>query len=564
VNHLGLASIFKKVNAVVTITSNVGLEAAICGLPVLCLGKPVYSGKGFTLDWDGESDLASYLTKVFGFSSHEDAKADFLYTLKKEVLFSLDDPPDNLTRLCTPDSFTPTPDPRSPFWNKGCGEFSQYFQLKEDYARYVYQNYTYSEAMTRLGDEPINAKEQSLFSGERQTAFWRGDIDAAHKARYGFAALFLPPEGHVLDAGCGVGYGTQFLARQTPASFLAFDACQEAVDYANTVYHSENIRYTCVSAGGFVDQHLLKCQNTFDLIVAFEFLEHILSPELLIKKIKQKLSDDGVFVGSVPFSEGYPIGNHSFHFKHYDLLSLNQILDIKPDEHVRFFYQEGTTIDKKPAGKSIIFVLTKDKNKLTCLEENLPFLYHDQKEKDEAFVPAVFFLSPHVAQPTLSSGIPLRVEHQDQDFFFYGPYLSLPAGAWEVRFVFKEGGGKDKTDMPVSLPDHALPDSFLDETAGQEPPPNTPFNHSLMLDVVGDQGNAIYFEEAFELTALLNAPPIKIRVDSSDEKLEFRARRALINDAPTELPETDVIFLGVKLKRLPDTTLPEIPPPRKR
>ncbi|TCZ59839.1 capsular polysaccharide export protein, LipB/KpsS family [Roseicella aquatilis] len=62
-SSLGVHDLFARVRAVATLSSNVGLEAALAGLPVLVLGRPVYAGKGLTIDLDGVPDLTTHLAR---------------------------------------------------------------------------------------------------------------------------------------------------------------------------------------------------------------------------------------------------------------------------------------------------------------------------------------------------------------------------------------------------------------------------------------------------------------------------------------------------------------------
>lgn len=48
-------------DVVLTHSSNVGLEALLLGKPVMVLGRPIYSGRGFTLDLNGPEDLTKHL-----------------------------------------------------------------------------------------------------------------------------------------------------------------------------------------------------------------------------------------------------------------------------------------------------------------------------------------------------------------------------------------------------------------------------------------------------------------------------------------------------------------------
>jgi 2-polyprenyl-3-methyl-5-hydroxy-6-metoxy-1,4-benzoquinol methylase len=533
-DSLGLADIFRRAKAVVSLTSNVGLEAAVCGLPVLCLGASIYSGKGFTLDWDGEADLNSCLREILDFRPDDRAVAAFLYTLKKEVLFSPEEPPEDFDRLCRGDEFTPEPEPRAPFWKAGRGDFAAFQALKDSCAELYWKNYSYQEIMAKLGRPVVDSPVLHLFSGERQTAAQIRKTEPSHVARYALAGLFLPPKGQILDAGCGSGYGASFLAARTSAEILAFDACEEAVDFAGEVFAEPNITYQIMSAGAFAGSDMPADQGPFDLVTAFEFLEHIPSPETFVAQIKKRMSAGGVFIGSVPHNETYPLGDHPFHIRHYDLHFLKMMLDIQPDEYVRFFYQNAEEIGSdRSTGRSIIFVLTRDESKLRCLDGQMPFRPERIDDDLELFFPAALFGVAGADRAPIK-GIPLAFD--GPGFIFFGPYQAVPPGGWEVTFLF-------------TAPASPLI-SFQDR------------NYSFTLDIVSSQGQTVYSRRECTIAELFKGPKMRIRVDSPEELLEFRLYAH--GCIPLGSDSDGLLFKGVRLSRLADSLLAELPGPENR
>jgi 2-polyprenyl-3-methyl-5-hydroxy-6-metoxy-1,4-benzoquinol methylase len=533
-DSLALSDIFRRVKAVVTLTSNVGLEAATCDLPVLCLGASIYSGKGFTLDWDGEADLTSCLRKAFDFRPNEDAVASFLYTLKKEVLFSPEEPPEDFNLLCQGDEFTPAPDPRAPFWKEGRGDFVGFYNLKESYTRLYRKNFSYPEIMVKLGRQPMSSPSLHLSSGERQTAAQINQIDSAHVLRYYFAGLLLPSEGKILDACCGIAYGANYLAAQTCAQVLAFDYSDEAIYFANEAYAAPNITYRAMSAGAFEASDVHEVYGPFDLVTTFECLEHIPSPETLVGQIKKRMSADGVFIGSVPHNEVIPLGDHPFHIRHYDLPSLKAVLDIQSDEHVRFYFQnDAHQINLDPsAGGTIIFVLSKDENKLRTLDGQIPFRPTlPVRETTELFFPA-FLFSVGGTDRVPIEGIPLVTNSPGS--IFWGPYQAIPAGDWEVNFLF------------------TVPDSHSVAVQNQ--------NYSLTLDIVSSQGRIVYFRQDFTVAELLKNPKAMIRVESPEEFLEFRAYAH--GSISSGLNSDGLLFKGVRLSRLAGSSALKLSAPK--
>ncbi len=120
---------------------------------------------------------------------------------------------------------------------------------------------------------------------------------AEHQQRYDFAAARLVAGARVLDAGCGVGYGTALLADRGACIAIGVDIAADALDVARTRFDRENIRWIredCVElkeAGG---------QGPFDLIVNFENLEHVGDPGRFLDRVAILLAADGTFLVSTP------------------------------------------------------------------------------------------------------------------------------------------------------------------------------------------------------------------------------------------------------------------------
>jgi O-antigen biosynthesis protein len=143
-----------------------------------------------------------------------------------------------------------------------------------------------------------------------------------HIARYRFASLF----GHgkaVLDAGCGTGYGTELLARSARYA-LGFDSSLDAVRYAKASYSSAS--YVAGSATSFPVK-----SASFELVTAFEIIEHLSDWELLLQEAARVLTADGVFLVSTPNTEYYadargPSGPNPFHIHEFGLAEFDAAL----------------------------------------------------------------------------------------------------------------------------------------------------------------------------------------------------------------------------------------------
>src|SRR4051812_26356760 len=99
-----------------------------------------------------------------------------------------------------------------------------------------------------------------------------------HMARY---RLVEPRVGRlrVLDAACGSGYGSAFLARRADY-VLGMDISNEAVSDARDRYRAPNLEF----ATGNVECLPLEDQS-FDVITSFETLEHVDDPARAIAEL---------------------------------------------------------------------------------------------------------------------------------------------------------------------------------------------------------------------------------------------------------------------------------------
>ena len=121
----------------------------------------------------------------------------------------------------------------------------------------------------------------------------------AHLARYILAREHVRPGHVVLDAACGLGYGSAALATGTGAArVLGVDLGEHAVAYARDLYGAflPNLDFAAQDA-----THLTQLADaSVDVVVSFETLEHLPNPDALLREFARVLKPGGVFIGSVP------------------------------------------------------------------------------------------------------------------------------------------------------------------------------------------------------------------------------------------------------------------------
>jgi SAM-dependent methyltransferase len=132
------------------------------------------------------------------------------------------------------------------------------------------------------------------FTGERAIP---GQVDVdllnEHVARYMFAARLARGK-RVLDAGCGAGYGSAELAL-TAQSVTGLDRAAEALDFARAHYQLPNLFFERASCAA-----LPHPGGAFDLVVAFEVIEHLEDWRGFLLEARRVLAPTGQFIVSTP------------------------------------------------------------------------------------------------------------------------------------------------------------------------------------------------------------------------------------------------------------------------
>ena len=128
------------------------------------------------------------------------------------------------------------------------------------------------------------------------------ETEAAHRARYRWARR-LAAGRDVLDAGCGVGYGTALLQSAGARSALGVDVSAHAIETARA-----NAPAGARFEVGDIER-LDVPDGSFDLITCFEVIEYVAHPELALDELRRVLRPGGVLLFSSPNRGVYPPGN---------------------------------------------------------------------------------------------------------------------------------------------------------------------------------------------------------------------------------------------------------------
>ncbi len=154
-------------------------------------------------------------------------------------------------------------------------------------------------------------------------------VEAEHLVRYWWASE-LAAGRRVLDAGCGVGYGTALLARAGATSAVGVDVASAVIeaipdDDSGATFRQADVR------------DLLFDDGSFDLVVCFEVIEHVEDQEAIAAELARVLSDDGILLVSSPNPDATVPGNphHTLELRPEAL----SVLLARVLEHVRLVRQ---------------------------------------------------------------------------------------------------------------------------------------------------------------------------------------------------------------------------------
>lgn len=193
-----------------------------------------------------------------------------------------------------------------------------------------------------------------LNTGERQVAARLEDIRRDHVARYEWAAKLLGGK-KVIDAGCGIGYGSKVLA-DAGCMVTAFDASEEAINYAREHYDHDNVRHLVLDAEQFRPSvRELSALKECDAAVCFEVVEHVWNPATLLRELHRCAP---MLLVSVPNEDEFPWDNVAFHHRHYTSGEFETLLNACGWEVVEWYGQHdaGSDVEKNLNGRTIIAV----------------------------------------------------------------------------------------------------------------------------------------------------------------------------------------------------------------
>jgi SAM-dependent methyltransferase len=178
------------------------------------------------------------------------------------------------------------------------------------------------------------------FTGERVIpGLVDPDLLNEHVARYRFAARFadvLKQPARVLDSGCGSGYGTAELAGA--AAVVGIDISADAVAHASRAFSRPGVHFIQGAC-----ESLPFAGASFDLLVAFEVIEHLDGWRQMLAEARRVLRPSGVLLVSTPNKAWYnesrgAAGPNPYHIREFEYREFEAALEAA-FPHVRLWTQ---------------------------------------------------------------------------------------------------------------------------------------------------------------------------------------------------------------------------------
>lgn len=134
-------------------------------------------------------------------------------------------------------------------------------------------------------------------------------IEAEHMARYTWATRFCQ-DARVLDAGCGTGYGAALIKQAGASEVIAVDLSEAVIETARQGV-PDGVR---CEVGDL--RSLTYEDNSFDLVICFEVIEHVEDQDGVLDELSRVLDPGGILLISSPNRERYVPGNPHHHHEY--------------------------------------------------------------------------------------------------------------------------------------------------------------------------------------------------------------------------------------------------------
>ena len=227
-----------------------------------------------------------------------------------------------------------------------------YMNSTKGYACLIYQpnlqKYTDSYLMS-IRSRYANSMHEKRIEVDGERAIESGDTITFH---YELAKKYINSQDVVLDMACGTGFGSQILSN-TAMKVVGIDLDSEVINAAKVAYANDIVDFMRCDA---LD---LPFENIFDVVVAFEIIEHI-PADLFLTQVHKALKTNGLLCLSTPQNSLGHIPTTSDHIREYSLYEIKKTIEKYFDIEVIIGIKQGCIyFDNDPVGSNTFLVAKK-------------------------------------------------------------------------------------------------------------------------------------------------------------------------------------------------------------
>jgi len=160
---------------------------------------------------------------------------------------------------------------------------------------------------------------------------------ANHIYRYEFAAKKINNPKRVLDAACGVGYGSKFLCEKLNAPVLGVDIDENSLSIARDRFKEVNVQFQKEDC-----EKLENVDGVFTHVISFETFEHLKYPEKFLEGAYILLELGGQLILSTPnasVTSPNRVVNWKFHEKEYLASEIIDMMQSAGFKHIQLYGQ---------------------------------------------------------------------------------------------------------------------------------------------------------------------------------------------------------------------------------
>ncbi|MBQ4107473.1 MAG: methyltransferase domain-containing protein, partial [Lentisphaeria bacterium] len=208
----------------------------------------------------------------------------------------------------------------------------------------------------------------------------------------------------VLDVASGEGYGSRILS-QTARHVTGVDLNEEAVAHATRQYGSRRLDFVCADALSLPFE-----DGSFDVVVSFESIEHLPSPETFVQELHRVLKPRGLLILSspnkTPFDFYQSTRKESNHY-HINELEEEECVELlrRSFAHISIHRQNSFFNSIILGDERRVYLVRNDQNDLLCQQDLVNTQY-------------VFLLATNGKLPTLPTSFYLDARYRENSGYW--------------------------------------------------------------------------------------------------------------------------------------------------